>query len=329
MNPFPVTTSTLSEQALGEFIIDTYRLPKDSICTLFRTGINHTYFLKNASTRYAIRVYCHNWRTPTEINEELKLLMLLKIHDLSVSYPVSDKTGSMVQEINAPEGIRYVVLFSFAEGGKIRFMNQDTCFAIGALMAKIHTVTANKQMDRTAYNSDVLVEQSYQYLKRYFQEDLDAMKLFKAIGDQIAQKFQETPLLDNQKGIVHLDIWYDNLSVSNDKDITIFDFDNCGNGAFILDVAYFCNQLFFIEVDKNDYELKKASFLKGYESERKLSEKERSLIPEAGASIFLYYLGVQAQRFDWSNIFLSENYLSMFVNRTKSWLDYYEAKHNI
>ncbi len=57
------------------------------------------------------------------------------------------------------------------------------------------------------------------------------------------------------------------------------------------------------------------------------SDEELKLIPEAGASIFVFYLGVQAQRFDWSNIFLTENYLKMFVGRIKNWLDYYEEKN--
>jgi len=53
------------------------------------------------------------------------------------------------------------------------------------------------------------------------------------------------------------------------------------------------------------------------------------LIPDAGASIFVFYLGVQAQRFDWSNIFFTENYLKMFVGRIRNWLDYYKAKSTI
>ena len=72
--------------------------------------------------------------------------------------------------------------------------------------------------------------------------------------------------------------------------------------------------------------MKVESFLNGYRKERSLSEDELKLIPEAGASIFIFYLGVQAQRFDWSNIFLTENYLKMFVGRIKNWIDYYEAK---
>src|SRR5690606_16276969 len=110
------------------------------------------------------------------------------------------------------------------------------------------------------------------------------------------------------------------------KEITIFDFDFCGNGAQILDVGYFCKQLFFIESDKKQYEIKVQSFLKGYQKIKELSDKELKLIPKSGASIFIFYLGIQAQRFDWSNIFLSENYLKMFVGRIKSWIEYYETK---
>lgn len=123
-----------------------------------------------------------------------------------------------------------------------------------------------------------------------------------------------------------MDIWYDNMAITKENEITIFDFDFCGNGWQILDVGYFCKQLFFIESDKNQYELKVQSFLKGCQKIKKLSDKELKLIPKAGTSVFVFYLGIQAQRYDWSNVYLSENYLKMFVRRIKSWNEYYESK---
>ncbi|WP_339886735.1 phosphotransferase [uncultured Flavobacterium sp.] len=328
MNTFPVTTSTLSSDALGTFIKENYLLGEHFECKLFRTGINHTYFLNDNSSKYAVRVYCYKWRTKEEIEAELSLLLLLKQNNISISFPIADKNGNFIQEINAPEGLRYVVLFSFAKGEKMRFMTEETCSVIGSLMAKIHNVTANRVMDRMYYSTDVLLNQSYNHLKPFFSEDLNEMQLIKQMGSTLSKTLLNTSLSSSQKGIVHLDIWYDNLSVLNANEITIFDFDNCGNGAFILDVGYFCKQLFFIETDKTVYESKVASFLKGYQKVKPLSNTEIQLIPEAGASIFIFYLGVQAQRFDWSNIFLSENYLKMFVGRIKSWLDYYEKIKN-
>lgn len=301
MTTFPVTASTLSETELGNFIKERYQLNKNFICKLFRTGVNHTYFLSDTSTKIVVRVYCHQWRTKVEIQEELELLNLLKTHNLSISFPIPDKEGKFIQEINAPEGLRYVVVFSFAEGDKIRFMTNETCSAIGSLLAKIHKITANKKIDRINYNSDVLLNQPYDYLTTYFSEDLDEMKYLKEISAKISNNFQKVNLTNNQKGIVHLDIWYDNLSVNNENEITIFDFDNCGNGWLIMDIGYFYKQLFFIESDKKIYESKVESFLNGYRKERNLSDIELKLIADSGASIFIFYLGVQAQRFDWSN----------------------------
>lgn len=205
-------------------------------------------------------------------------------------------------------------------------MSNETCFSIGSLMAKIHNITENKKLERINYDSEILLNKPYNLLNQYFNEELDEMKFLKEIARKIPEKFEEINGLGNTTGIVHLDIWYDNFSVNNENEITIFDFDNCGNGLLILDVGYFLKQLFFIESDKNEYELKAKNFLNGYQKVRNLSTKEIELIPEAGASIFVFYLGVQAQRFDWSNIFFTENYLKMFVGRIKNWLDYYEEK---
>ncbi|SFU67537.1 Ser/Thr protein kinase RdoA involved in Cpx stress response, MazF antagonist [Pustulibacterium marinum] len=322
MTTFPVSNSTLSEKELGEFIKDTYNLSRSFECKLFRTGMNHTYFISNAERKFVVRVYCYNWRTKAEIQEELVLLELLRKNNLSVSYPISDKENNQIQEINAPEGLRYVVLFSFAKGEKMRFMDQDTCFEIGSLMAKIHNLTSDKIINRIFYDKKSLVEQPYEYLSQFFSDNLPEMEFIKKFGED----FSDSDFDQAQNGILHMDIWYDNMAIADEKEITIFDFDFCGNGKLILDVAYFCKQLFFIELDKEKYESKVESFLSGYSKNRSLSKRELDLIPKAGASVFIFYLGIQAQRFDWSNIFLTENYLKMFVGRIKSWLQYYEEK---
>ncbi|MDR6736276.1 phosphotransferase [Sphingobacterium sp. 2149] len=326
MSIFPVITSVLSEKNLGEFIKDKYDLSDGFHCTLFRTGVNHTYFISDKKIKYVVRVYCHGWRTKNEIQEELWLLKLLKENSVSVSFPIPDKENNLIQEINAPEGQRYIVLFSYAEGEKMRFMDNETCYEIGSLMARLHTITSNKNINRINYNSESLLNKSYELLKHYFSEDLSEMKYLKEIGLEISNTFQEIEQSEVQKGIVHLDIWYDNVSVNSKIEITIFDFDNCGNGFLFLDIGYFFIQLFHIELNKEIYESKVESFLSGYRKVRAITKKEIKLIPEAGAAIFAFYLGVQAQRFDWSNIFLTENYLKMFVGRIKTWKEYYASK---
>ncbi len=322
MANFPVTTSTLSAKELGDFVKDNYSLNESFECKLFRTGMNHTYFVSNQETKYVLRVYSHNWRTKTEIIEELQLLKLLNDNNLNVSFPIKDKNGVLLHEINAPEGNRFVVLFSFAKGDKVRFMDKETCFAVGSLMAKMHTLTLNKTIDRVSYAKESLITLPYEHLKQFFSDELPEMEFIKNFGET----FRDSDFDNIQKGVVHMDIWYDNMAVVNENEVTIFDFDFCGNGWQILDIAYFCKQLFFIEQDKKEYDLKVQSFLNAYQKNRKLSEKEIELIPQAGAAVFVFYLGVQAQRFDWYNIFLTENYLKMFVGRIQAWLNYYDKK---
>ncbi|MCH4553108.1 phosphotransferase [Aestuariibaculum lutulentum] len=323
MSHFPVLSSILSDNKLGEFMAAKYGLNGPFECDLFRTGVNHTYFFHNSKSKYIVRVYSHSWRTKIEIEEELKLLQFLKENNLPVSYPILDKQNKMIHEINAPEGLRYIVLFSFAEGKKMRFLNIEMCFKIGSTIANLHKTTVNKTINRITYDSEILLNRSYNKLKHFFSEDLLEMKYLKKLGIEISKRFENVNQTEFQQGIVHLDIWYDNFSVNSNDEITIFDFDNCGNGLLIYDIGYFCMQLFFIESDKKIYESKIETFFKGYSNIRNLTQNEIRLIPEAGASIYIFYLGVQAQRFDWSNIFLTENYLKMMIERIKLWLEYH------
>ncbi|APU10069.1 homoserine kinase [Cellulophaga lytica] len=325
MTSFPVTASTLSATALCKLVKEKYQLTEDFKCLLYRTGINHTYFIKNKHNTYVLRVYCYNWRTKQEILEELKLLELLKDNQHSVSYALTDKNKNFIQQIQAPEGIRYAVLFSFAEGGKVRFLDHQTTFAIGALMGEIHNTTVNKTIARVNYTTETLTTKPYSFTLKYFDAKLPEMEYIREVGKKVEVAFKNKKI---PEGIIHLDIWYDNMAITDNRKITIFDFDFCGNGYLVLDVAYFCAQLFHIETDKEAYKLKIKEFLKGYQTKTKLSKTEIDLIPIAATAVWLFYLGVQSQRFDWSNIFLTENYLKMYLGRLKNWMNFCEENPN-
>jgi len=115
-------------------------------------------------------------------------------------------------------------------------------------------------------------------------------------------------------GAVHLDIWFDNLSIDK-NDVTIFDFDFCGNGWLCYDIAYYVLQLHSTEKDESECMLKIDAFLDGYRTITRISEEEKRLLPLLGVSLYFFYLGIQCQRFDnWSNAFLNENYLKRFIN---------------
>lgn len=320
---FPVSASTLDAQALGRFVAGRYGLSPKSTCRLLKTGINHTYLLADDERQYVLRVYSHNWRTRAEVEAELALLRHLQEQGLRVSYPLADSVGTFVHEVAAPEGPRYLVLFSFAEGGKVRFLTPAACTAIGAMLAQLHQLTRGQPLARPTYTPELLLTQAYALARTYFSDELPEMQYLQDTSQQLARAFAQAGPAALPIGAVHLDFWYDNMAITDQDEITVFDFDFCGNGPAVLDVAYFCLQLFNIEADKQQYEDKAAHFLAGYERVRTLSVEERQLVPAAGAAVWLFYLGVQVQRFDWTNFFLSANYLKAYVGMMRAWLAYH------
>lgn len=323
MNTFPAISSIVAPELLGEYIESQYGLSNLS-CEVFRTGINHTYRIQCDEARYMFRLYCHNWRSEKEIEEELRFIGTLKANNISISYPIADASGRYIQQVIAPEGLRYGVLFSFAEGEKIRQLTEQDCYQMGVTLAQIHKASLNLKLERVDYNIDTLVKQPYHYALKYFSADLPDMQFIVKAQSYLQDTFAQVG--DIRHGAVHLDYWYDNMSIADGSNITLFDFDFCGNGWQVLDVAYCSMQLFNIEVDKNSYEQKLASLYKGYESITPISKEERELIPAAALAIWIFYLGVQSQRFnDWSNIFLTKNYLKHYIGLVKSWCSY----HNI
>ena len=157
MELFPVTESTLSAQHLGRLIQDKYALSGKSECKLFRTGINHLYIVSDGNKKFVFRVYTFLWRTRSEISEEVRLLTHLKENNISVSYPIADANGEFIQEMNAPEGMRYGVLFSYAEGFKQSLFSGDASYNIGRMMAEMHRVTENFEINRATYNNATLL----------------------------------------------------------------------------------------------------------------------------------------------------------------------------
>lgn len=327
MQTFPVTDSTISGKYLGSYIQEKYNLTGEVNCRIFRTGINDSYIVSNGKLRFVFRIYCFNWRSEKEIKEEIRFLNLLKENNISVSYPIPDSDENYIQKIPAPEGPRYGMLFSFAEGEKVRFITEDTSYQIGSLMANLHKISKNITLNRINYTTQSLVLDPYDSALVHFSENNEEMKFIRKAGEVVSTVFEEANKESLRSGAIHLDIWYDNMHIKSESEMTIFDFDFCGNGWFLHDIAYFSHQLYHIEPDKKVYESKLKAFFNGYESVSKISKEEKRLIPYSGLSTWIFYLGIQSQRFDnWSNVFLSENYLSRFMGMAKGWLKYHGIK---
>jgi len=325
MNVFPVTDSALSAAQLAVFVKNKYQLNAAVSARILKTGINHSYLVSNEADQFVLRVYSYQWRTEKEIEAEIRLLNLLKANGLPVSYPIQDASGQTIQYLQAPEGLRYAVLFSFAKGIKMLQFPAALHYKAGEIMAGIHRVTGNLSLDRVHYTPEVLLLESFEELKNFLPAQTEEMQYMLLLQKYLLNRLANTDRGALRKGIVHLDIWFDNMSIDNDA-LTVFDFDFCGNGLLVFDIAYYILQLYSTEKDENEFNLKKAHFLKGYESVAAISPEEMELIPAAAVSLYFFYLGVQCRRYDnWSNNFLNEIYLKRFINLlVKKWVNHHQ-----
>jgi Ser/Thr protein kinase RdoA (MazF antagonist) len=315
MDHFPVTNSNLSATHLAQFLKQAY-FPEieDVSCRLLKAGINDTYLVTCPENKFVYRVYSFNWRSTGEITEELRLLRHLHQNGVSVSYPVQDKNGTDIHYFNAPEGVRPAVLFSYAPGEKIQNYSPETHYRVGTLMARMHASTLNFPLKRVTYSHKELLIDSLEQLKRFLAEDTEEMAFMKSTQAYLIREFQKADTSQLRTGAVHLDLWFDNINITKNSEVTLFDFDFCGNGWLCLDMAYYILQIHSTEKDEADRTLKIDSFMAGYESVLKVSEEEKRIIPMLGVSLYFFYLGIQSQRYEnWSNVFFNDVYLKRFI----------------
>ena len=299
---FSTINSTLSPNELGKLIQQKYGLSDKTECNIVRLAMNHLYIVHDDENKYVFRVYTHNWRTKLEIEEELRLLIHLKETDRQVSFPIADKSNQYIQQIEAAEGTRFGVLFSYAKGTKTAKFSQQTSFLIGQALAKVHQSTENFKLQRISYNSQNLLENSVLITKEFYRKNTAEIEFLEKISVFLTEKIEN---IDKQKiryGSVHLDVWFDNLHIDDEEGITFFDF---------------------------DYQIKANSFLKGYETVIELSSEEKKLLPFACLAIMTYYISVQCDRFDyWTNIFLNEDHLKRMIGNLKRWIAYNKIEIN-
>jgi Ser/Thr protein kinase RdoA (MazF antagonist) len=137
---FPITYSLLSSDALENFVERNYEIGRVTSCKLLTKGLNDTYREDSETGTFILRVYRTPWRSKSDINYELDVLNYLSENGVTVSAPIKSTGGYFAIEINAPEGERYLTLFTYANGS-IPNLNEEVSYEYGILVARIHNLT--------------------------------------------------------------------------------------------------------------------------------------------------------------------------------------------
>ncbi len=187
MNTISALCSTLSPAHLNDFIKTNYGLSSKSTCSILRRGINHTYKVDDDAEKYVFRVYSLNWRSKTEIQEEVNFLLDLKKHGIQVAYPLADTKNDFIQSLKAPEGLRFAVMFSFAEGKIMRNPPPEICHKLGRYLGQFHQFSAKKTINRKSYNIRTLSIWAYEKAAGHFSAELAALKFVKTLNQKLEE----------------------------------------------------------------------------------------------------------------------------------------------
>jgi len=226
MNFFPAQYSTLSPAALKDHIENIYGLQLAS-CRLLSRNVSDTYLLEGSSAKYILRVYRAAYRPLVQIKGEVELLDILKDAGVPVSYPIADQSGNKIQNLNAIEGVRYAILFSYAVGKPALIPDEQQLKIIGRKIALMHNVCANciLRNERPVYDMLTTLEKPLEIIRHRFDGLPDEYdRLCKITAKTIAKLHQlDTSAFSN--GYCHYDLLPKNFHFDENNNITFFDFD--------------------------------------------------------------------------------------------------------
>lgn len=297
-SPFPVQRSLLVEDALAESVLSRYDLPGGAHCRFWQRGINDSYLVESGGNRYVLRVSPARWRSREHVLAEMRLLRYLGQRSLIVPQPVEQREGMVVQTLNAPEGPRHAVLFTFVPGsGLSGEPTEDQARRYGRAIARFHQVTEDYPTDHDAwcFEPEDTIDRPLACLEPLFaghRGDYDELLAWSFDLRRVTETLPRTP---PAYGLCHGDVNNGNFQIIDEQDWALIDFEYLGYGPRIFDIAtYVNNQLFATGQTAQTGNLVEA-FLDGYASLRTLSAAEREALPSFVVLRQLWLLGIGAR----------------------------------
>ncbi|HYI25336.1 MAG TPA: phosphotransferase, partial [Thermomicrobiales bacterium] len=232
----------------------------------FRSSANFIYRLERDCRPAFLRIAAGSERTRPHIEGEIELLAWLTAEGIPVVQAIPARAGKMVVTVATPIGEMHAALFDALPGRLLDLdgMIPEECRTWGASVGRLHAVLSNapdRFRGRPAGWSDALdrAESGTDHLPGTVRAEAQRLR---AVLDTLPQS-PET------YGPIHIDLELDNL-VWNDGTVAILDFDEFGDGWFMLDIAKALTDP-FQEGDTADSP-RIAAFLDGYRAHHPLDD---------------------------------------------------------
>ena len=240
---FPVTHSIPSAEALQAQIQQDYDIGPIAECRYWQIGLNDTYLVITSGHRFVLRVYRTHRRTDSDIEYELDALTHLSHKGIPVSTPVLRKDGARLVELVAPEGRRYYVLFTYAEGTTYSYGDDiQIAHDYGKAVACIHNAMDGFSSDhqRFTLNLDFLIHEPIEHIKPFLKHRPTDWDYLCRLAERIEKSILRLTSEGLEQGFCHGDTNGYNAHFASDRQLTFFDFDFCGVVWRAYDLARLC-----------------------------------------------------------------------------------------
>ncbi len=273
MMPFPTIYSCLDPKAILTQILSHYAIASVRSCQFWYRGLSDIYLIETQEQSYILRVSHHHWRKQTDIEFELQYLEFLYHHHIPVAYPFRTNQDQLLLHINAAEGERYAALFPFAPGNiPIGDFNPQQSYHLGFILAKIHQVGNQFSCDfmRQPLSLKYLLVDSFDAIAPFLYDRPQDYAYLKSTIEQIKEQLYDFPQDFPLWTICWGDPHSGNVHFTSDNKVTLFDFDQCGYGYRIFEIAKFWQVCIRTGMSRRTRE----AFLEGYQSLNPLTELE-------------------------------------------------------
>ena len=257
----------LNQKEINKFV-DTYNIGKLDQYSEILEGIENTnYKIVCNNKPYILTIFEKRVR-----NKDLPFFMDLKLYlnknKFKCPKPVKNKNKEIINSIKNKKG----VIISFIEGKKITKPSSNSCFEVGKMIGKLHKVSVNFKKKRRNTLSLIELNKLFKQCKRS-KKNKKFSKLINTLNNEI-EFLVSVPPMKLPSGIVHADLFMDNIFFKNKKISGVIDFYFSCDHFLLYDIAIAINEWCFKNNGKDFQKDFFKSLIKGYNKYRKLKVNE-------------------------------------------------------
>ena len=259
----------LSENELKKFF-SKYNLGKLLNFKEIKEGIENTnYFIHTEKGKFVLTLY-EKRVEEKDLPFFISLMRNLFDKNFPSPEPIINRNGSYISEVLEKKA----AVVSFLDGCAKKNLNPNDCYQVGINTANLHLITKNL----TGNRKNKLSIDSWR--KIYSKVKQDCNKIHPNLTNVIEKNLHEIEKnwpKNIPSGIIHADLFPDNIFFKNDKLSGIIDFYFSCNDFYAFEIAVCLNALCFEGINENlSFNVTKAKkFIDGYSSVRKLNEEEK------------------------------------------------------